>query len=277
MPYPAITSRRLPYDIDGTAVARADEGLKIIDWINNTSLIGEANKSEENYVNISLNGDWGRTYFMFFFPELREIEAAYIVADKNIGGQSGGYVFQGSTDTTNGIDGTWETPTYPNGSPISLQPIVPSWRSDIRPVSFSGPIRCLRLYTTGFYNRFHFYGRKAEGQTVDDILLCDINGAELTSLLDWGDRPEATEQIKSIKLKNTSTTKTANGVNLQLNHGDFGMSFNVAGSWTATLDIASIPPNGLSEPIYIKNTVGLPPQTLGPKAGRLIATVGSWT
>lgn len=277
MAYSMISSRRIPYDVDGTAVGY---GTILADtWLNSSQVTA---LNDEIVVDVITLTD---EYTFLFFPEKREIEAGLIQGVR--GGVKGTFTLtsiQGSNDTSNGHDGTWETATFPSGLPLFDGWDSIAWRTQVKPISFSEPKKVLKLRivnsTAGANARLfliHLYGRKSAGETPDDILLCDVNGNELTALMDWGDRPEATEQIKSIKLKNVSTTKTANGVNLQLNHGDFGLSFNVSGSWTATLDIASIPPNGLSEPIYIKNTVGLPPQILGPKAGRLIVGVGSWT
>ena len=138
----------------------------------------------------------------------------------------------------------------------------------------------MRLSSTGYsagLKNVHIFGRKAAGETPDDILLCDTNGNELTALMDWGNRPEGTTLIKSFKVKNASTTKIANNVNLQLNHADFLMSLSPSGPWTATIDIASIPANSLSAEIFVKNALEPPLLTLGPKAARIIATVGSFT
>lgn len=274
MPYPAVASRRIAYDIDGTVVGSSTNTTFPQVWEDSIS-VGELNGTgNSNVIN-------RRRTVWFFFPEKTEIGAYFAGGIK-------AYVYSvfkvasivGSNDTTNGQDGTWETATISNSG--VQDPSSISWRTSVGIVSFSEPKRCIKLTLSDSANdiiwkTIHFYGRKAYGETPDDILICNTDGNELTALMDWGDRPEATEQIKSIKLKNASPTKTANGVNLQLNHADFGLSFNVAGSWTATLDIPNIPPNSLSEPIYIKNTVGLPPQILGPKAGRLIVGVGSWT
>jgi hypothetical protein len=276
MPYSAITSRRIPYDIDGTIVGHNSFNTfnnGITEWASSSQL---SELNDENLV--GLTGSWFSNNPLYkcvwvFFPEKREIELASIICSGVL------YEIQGSNNTTNGVDGTWETATYITNPLIS--PSTYKWREHIQPISFSTSYKCVRMrlmiYDWNYIYSIHFYGRKASGETSDDILFTDINGNELTALMDWGDRQEASEQIKSIKLKNASTTKTANGVNLQLNHADFGMSFSVAGTWTATLDISSIPVGGLSEPIYIKNTIGNPNQILGAKAGRLITTVGSWT
>lgn len=279
MPYPQIISRRIPYDIDGSVVGwNSNNGDTINTWLTIDQL-AKINTSEGTDAVLQSGASYSTTWL--FLTELCEIEAICINGTSGDGLYYFGALY-GSRDTTNGQDGTWEIATFPSGEPPDRTADNFSWRQYIMPVSFSEPKKVLKIKSGAGTNypwieRIHLYGRKASGETLDDILICDINGNELTALMDWGDRPEATEQMKVVKLKNISTTKIATGVNLQLNHGDFGLSFSVAGAWTATLDIASIPAGGLSEPIYIKNTIGNPNQILGSRAGRLIVTVGSWT
>ncbi|KAF5044786.1 hypothetical protein DSECCO2_488060 [anaerobic digester metagenome] len=277
MSYTEITSRRIPYDIDGTVVGYGN-GVIPTSWLNSTQSGNLNNSDTGGVISNSMN-------FWFFFPEKREIECAFIAGYKTY--TYGSFVvgsITGSNDTTNGQDGTWETATFPNGSPAKQDPSSVSWRELIKTVSFSEPKRVLKVNIYNSYwdtemgcSAMHFYGRKAFGETPDDILFCDTDGVELTALDDWGDRPEGTTATKSFKAKNASTTKIANGVNLQLNHADFGLSFSESGPWTATLDITSIAANSLSATIYARNLLGPPLLTLGPKFARCIATVGSWT
>lgn len=283
MPYAAITSRRIPFDIDGTIIGthlnstNYDNG--ITSYLNATEI--------SNINNESLSDGLANTFnrlLWFFFPEKVEIEHMYVavVPYSGLGANINIFAIQGSNDTTNGVDGTWETATAPNGSPFSNNPTTFSWRNGLVPISFSSPMKVIRIgcgAPSGVFIKYvHIYGRKASGETPDDILFCNAStGNELTALKDWGDRPEGTTVVDSFKLKNASTTKIANNVNLQLNHADFGMSFSENGPWTATLDITSIAANSLSATVYVRNLLGPPLLALGPKAARVIATVGSFT
>lgn len=285
MPYPAILSRRIPYDINGTKIGKSTSqsySSAISEWLSQSDLTilnddingNYYHRSEDAYNKLSCA-------FYWFFPERIEFEYMSV----GIGGSNPASLssLQGSNDTTNGMDGTWETAIFPNGTP-NVMVSSDSWRLGILPVSFSSPYKFLRCFITvssgsmgnSQLDYIHIYGRKAYGETLDDILFCDENGNELTALTDWGDRPEGTTVIKSFKVKNASTTKIANNVNLQLNHADFLMSLDQI-TWVATIDIASIPANSLSAEIFIKNALGPPLLTLGPKAARIIATVGSFT
>jgi len=279
MPYQTINHRRIPYDINGTVIGRSasnsyENGIST--WLEGNAL---AELNDEDTVSYGYSSDYHTLWF--FFPERMEVEAGVLAGyNPSYYDIPRLYEIQGSNDTTNGMDGMWETAAFPSGSPFAPRPTAYIWRTEIKPISFSTSYKVIRMrfYVAANYLQFiHLYGRKASGETTDDILFCNADGTEKTELLDWGDRPEGTTQINSFKLKNASITKMANNINLQLNHSDFGLSFSENGPWTATIDIASIAPNNLSTAIYVRNLLGAPPLILGPKAGRCIVTVGSWS
>ncbi len=287
MAYTLIPSHRMPYDIDGTEVAYRSNGWDtsapnaisagIQGWLDATT---KSNLNKEDR-SLSINAAYGGVYVMwFFFPELREI--THLGVQFPIGGTNlGAFTIEGSTDTTNGVDGNWETATFikPGTSGGAF-----FWRSGVFAVSFSGPVKCLRVCVggtstskDGVFHAVHIYGMKSVGQTPDDIVFTDTDGNVLTSLKDWGDRPEGTTVLSSFKVKNASTTKIANAVNLQLNHGDYAISLSPDGPWTAVIDITSIAAGSLSSTIYVRNMLSPPLLTLGPRSARCIVTVGSWT
>ena len=285
--YPEVLEHRIPFDIDGTEV-----GYRYQTYATFTTLFGNGinhwltQQEKQNINSENRAQEWGgydnKPGFglWFFFPELREISKVGIQYPAGGIDTPSEVTIQGSTDTTNGMDGTWESAVYSFPAPSAA---LDNWRDNIFSVSFSGPVKALRfgLRSTSYADTikvcaFHIYGQKAEGEQPDDIVFCDVDGNELTSLLDWGDRPEGTTQIQSIKLKNVSGSKIANNVNLQLNHSDFVISFSPDGPWQSVLDIASMAPNSLSATVYIKNALEPPLLTLGPKAARLIVSIGSW-
>lgn len=279
MVYPAISSRRMPYDIDGTALAYGSITEGIVDWFTPTE---KAELNNDDY-NSFMKGAKNNRIFVFF-PEKREIEAIYVISSTS---RSDGTSQQmngiwGSVDSTNGLDGTWEAGVMSGGYPVHENNF--SWRSGIKTVSFSGPIKVLQIGLPAdivfdtIYKIMHLYGRKAAGETPDDIQFCNTStGTEKTALMDWGDRPEGTTLIDSFKAKNASASKIANNVNLQLNHSDFLLSWSPDGPWTATLDIATLGVGALSNTVYVRNKLEPPLLILGPYAARVIASVGSWT
>lgn len=290
MSYAAVNEHRMPYDVDGTEVGfRSQDGIDTISqmignglasWLDSTS---KGNLNKENRAQTWHVGDYRLGgVFWFFFPELREVNKVGLLWNSTNNCTFSSQIIQGSADTTNGVDGTWETAVYSMPAPNTDMDF---WRNKIFTLSFSGPVKALRI---GFYEtspRFnylglcgiHLYGRKAVGQQPDDVVLTDAAGVELTSLIDFGDQPEGTTELQSFKIKNTSGSKIANSVNIQLNHTDFTISFSQDGPWQSVLDISSIGPGSLSSTIFVRNLLGPPLLTLGPKAARAIVTVGSWT
>lgn len=285
--YAEVAEHRMPYDIDGTEVGfRYQSGASLSTLFGNGVSSWLNSQSKQNLNREDRAQTWGAydNYpalgFWFFFPELREVNKIGIQYPANAISVPTEKLIQGSVDTTNGMDGTWETAVYSFPTPSAD---LDNWRDGIFTVSFSGPIKAFRFgireHTAAKEIKvcgIHIYGRKFAGEQPDDIVFCDTSGNELTSLIDWSDRPEGTTQIKAVKVKNTSTNKIANNINLQLNHSDFTMSWSPDGPWQSVLDIASIGPNSVSSTVYIRNALLPPLLLLGPKSARIIATVGSF-
>jgi hypothetical protein len=288
MAYPAIPSRRIPYDIDGSAVGYTGlypssfSEISVLDqppslWLNPSQLV-DFNDSSFN-LSVAVGSNQARGIY-FFFTELTEI-THWALKTAQVGTYLG-FIIQGSSNTTNGVDGTWETGIYS----IQYSYMNHHLRDRVMTISFSGPVKAIRvgIKSLGANNSpnlsgFHFYGFKYVTETPDDILFVSADtGDNFVNLMDWGDRPEGTTQYKEFKMKNSSPDKIANNVNLQLNHSDFVMSFSPSGPWTSVLDIASLGAGASSATIYLKNELAPPPLPLGPETNaRIIATVGSWT
>lgn len=288
--YAEVAEHRMPYDVDGTEVGfRSQDGIDSISqiignglasWLDSSS---KGNLNKENRAQTWHVGDYRMGgVFWYFFPELREVNKVGFQWNSTNNCTFSTQTIQGSADTTNGVDGTWETGIYTMPTPNTD---MDHWRNKIFTVSFSGPVKALRIgfrETSPQFNYLglcgiHLYGRKASGQQLDDVVTTDASGVELTSLMDFGNQPEGTTEIQSFKIKNISSSKIATNVNVQLNHADFTISFSQDGPWQSVLDISSIGPGSLSSIIYVRNLLGPPLLTLGPKAARAIVTVGNWS
>lgn len=278
MPYPIATQRRIPYDLIGTIVGHSASTSKVFTSFLTKEEIASLNKTGGLSYFLT-NADYRE--FCFVFPEKYVVTGITISIYK---GREDAYIYggstyiQGSEDTANMVDGTWETASLPDGSPFYLTNTGDHFRN-IKRLSFAKPVKALRLGAgvMGYLMpiSIHIYGYKAAGETPDDIIFCASNGNELTALNDWGDRTEGTSLISETYIKNISATKTANNINLSINHADFLISFNQT-SWTTSLNISSLVPGAISSPIYIKNTIGPSPQVLRPVGTPLVATIGSW-
>ena len=291
MSYLEIPSRRMAYDIDGTEIAICDKATTrdgnarlwgLGWWLTAQNKNDLNNQSESPNVYSHGNNAGG---LMLFMPEKREItHLGFLFNFSDHANATPNLQFiQASNNTTNGMDGDWETGVYTQPDWHSKRTLPDRWRSQVFAVSFSEPKKVLYIgsrgltgYTLGWAG-MHVYGSKAVTETPDDILILENATDEFTALKEWGNRPEGTVEFSSFRLKNDSPDKIANDINVQFNHDDFLLSWSEDGPWVAFVDIASLSPGAVSSPIYIKNELPPPLLTLGPKAGRVIVGVGYWS
>jgi hypothetical protein len=289
MTYPAIPDRHMPYDNDGTVVLQREDypitgqsqfyptGVNLQQW--------------NGYANVITSA--GATYdystILFFFPEQREVSALFVAAVTTPFSGLAFFYCEGSNNTTNGNDGTWETATL--GTPPTVANNFPPktwdcWRSLIGTVSFTGPKATLRLRAApnnpaagwAGWSIVHVYGQKAAGQTPDDVIFLDqaTAYAEFTTDLDFGDRPLGTTSVHQFKVKNASATHTANTINIQCNDADFAISTDGV-TYVNTINIASLAAGASSNVLYVRNTTPNPGAALGPRFARIVVTVASYT
>lgn len=274
MGYPAIPDRRMAYDADGTVIAQALQGNAVTNYLGSTALTnlqGIAYAGDGSALANSACSTW------WFFPEQRVISGMYVLG----GGNSAITSVTGSNDTTNGIDGTWETATMSGGYPSYVQ--ADSWRAGIKSVSFTGPKAVLQVISShnsgATLTIAHLYGHKGTGQTPDDLIFLDSDdgGAEFTADEDFGDRPLGTTVTRQFQVKNASATHTANTISLLCNDTDFAISTSSSGPWGTSISITSLAPGVSSATLYVKNTTPNPGSVLGPRFTRITATVASWS
>lgn len=302
MPYAALPDRRMPYDNDGTVVAygtQSNSGAAVVFGLGLSVYFAQADLAELNdgdYADLPAGnaqtqiadgggaGGGRQRPLWAFFPEQREVTAQYLgwQYDTTTPG-SGVGTMQGSNDTTNGVDGTWETATYPAGGGSSGASLD-GWRVYIKAISFTGGKRTIRLCldwlvvggfgsTTTWLKAWHLYGEKVAGQTPHDLVYIDHDttpGAEYTAPEDFGDRPLGTSVVRQFRVKNTSATRTAANINIQCNDSDFTISTSAAGPWVVTINIASLGPGAESATMYIRNTTPAAGNLLGPRFARLV-------
>ena len=284
MPYTALPDRRIPYDNDGTVVGWYHGVNGLTAYPSGADLIS-LNGSSYAAVNTSGLMSSGTMGVLLFFPEQREVTGIYawLWDDGGAGFEAPITGLVGSTDTTNGQDGTWETASLPGGVPGKVNSYA--WRSDIKAVSFTGGKRTVRIYRSIGYDglpRFfalHLYGEKTAGQTPDDVIYIDHDttpGVEYAAPEDFGDQPLGTTVVRQFRLKNTSATKTANSINVQCNDADFAISTDGV-TWVVTINIASLGPGAQSATMYVRCTTPPPGNLLGPRFARIVTTVASYT
>jgi hypothetical protein len=286
MSYPDLPDRRISYEDDGT-VGFYGKTTGEDSEISNADLI-ELNNPDSVMVGPERADyeTWTPMIF-FFFPELRVMGGIGGTFIDDYGGTHNPLAIatvEGSPDSTNGLDGSWTSATFSSGSP-SASLASDAWRAGVKAMTFAAPIKVLRITPTGTghgigYARLHLYGHKATGQTPNDLIFLDYDegGAEFVRDEDFGDSPRGTTSVRTLKIKNTSTTLTANGITLTLDDADYALSFSNEGPWSSTLSIASLGTGVSSAVVYVRHTTPDPGVgVLGPRAPKLTATATSWS
>lgn len=290
MTYTALPDRRMPYHRDGTVVAYST--LTALDSfaLGVAGYLSGAERIELNDADLVTVGTLGggarnnNRAVWFFFPELREVSAYSIGHVYDVAG--GAVTIQGSNNSTNGMDGTWEDAAL-GGTGLYETSATDGWRSTIGTISFTGPKRVVRIKLAtvgsvggeGTWPLIHLYGEKAAGETPDDLIFVDHDttpGAEYTAPEDFGDRPLGTTLVRQFRVKNTSATLTANAINLQCNDTDFAISTDGV-TWVVTINLASLAAGAESATMYIRNSTPAPGAIIGPRFAEIVAVVGSWT
>lgn len=286
-------NRRMAYDEDGSLSLRVNPDGSITQLSNaqardqNT----EAYVSTYGYDSIGQAGP----YFTLVFPELRDVSHSWGNLNGNasypVSSDSGTY--QSSTNTTNGLDGTWTnlspyTHLYEATNPAFRTGMVAVGSSGSKGFRFKG--RTASIYAGVGYCQWHVYGNKSAGQTPHRIDFCDSGGSELLIDFDYGDQPRSSDRIWSpsttynqssaLYLKNRSSTKQATSVDVtfEVITSDFS-NFETVSKDNITFgtiaSYATINPLAIVGPIYVKHSPTVA-ATLGLKVGRLQVTVGTW-
>jgi len=226
----------------------------------------------------------GVTMVGLLFPEAREFDGAWWNTWENGGGTV--TRLSSSIDTTNGVDGTWVDRAI-----SSLHDGTPSfavWRTGITSAAVSN-VTGLRFYaqqSTPYrseWRKAHAYGTFSPGTTPDRILFLDTENSDavFSKVLDYAEVPRGQTQVRTIKLKNNSATKTINTIQLTAT----ALYLNAASWYTFSLDdvayqatlntIGNLGP-GDTKLIYVKQSVPDAEQ-LVPQTARLRVAHASLT
>lgn len=286
--YPDAPSRRMAWDADGSVGLIRNVGDRNAEW----SGADKTELNDEDNISVSLPTGAGGSadHFVYvIFPELREVEGFFAKAQNSDGFNAIGQVaFSG--DTTNGIDGTWtEALADYNDQQTPAGSVVDFWRTQITSLALSN-VRGVRvrrnhnsalIMSSQLLRAIHLYGRPSLGETPDRLRFIDEGtGSEFTKPKDYGDIPRGSTRDFQFRLRNNSTTLTANDVQVTAEDLFLGSgawyTFDVGGGFQATISILSIAPGADSPVITCRQVV--PVDALPhAHAGRVRATVASWS
>lgn len=277
--YPDVPAPRMAFDRDGSVGVR----------VSSTNTVVALTQTELQQINNETDGeisnsDVGARYAIIF-PQLRDVLGYFVYS----GLASFFKDISTSSNTTNGLDGTW---TIQSASPTASTSSAPGYRNNIQTVSWTG-INAVRFRTvdTGWNWGMHLYGAIVAGQTPDrlrmwhptlDEPLDDPTSAD-GAYFDWGDVQRNTTSDKTFRIKNNSTTLTANSITISQEtltdttptvNSQF--TFSDGGAFAASINIGNLAPAAIS-PVITKRFTRPSNATLALWASRTIANPGSWT
>jgi len=290
--YPDAPSRRLAYDDDGTVALW--NGITVIGYNNNAPVntvahlplidLPQAQLDTLNDENTAANLQSGQngqasSWIVLLFAQKREIDGCfYNVNPSHTPFEQWVSI---STNTTNGIDGSWSDLSVTTFDTT----LADAYRDDITSTAESNVLGVMAFQGSSERTRWrdlHYYGSITPGETPDRLIFLDPDDLDntFTKPLDFGDVPRGQTQTDTIKILNNSGSLTANTV--QLTAEDL---FGGAGSWytyslddisySATLGLGNMG-NGSTTLVYLKQIVP-GAQTPGVYAARTKATVASWS
>lgn len=278
--YPSVPGNRMALDIDGSSAVKISSAGVITSFT-----AGELQQinNETADANVVIGG-FPTNSFVLLFPQARDISGIFAQAAYFFGGFSSA---QWSADTTTGLDGSWTsfTLTPQNGGSLS-----PNYRTAITPLSLSG-VKAVKLNFTsqdGGYaalSTFHVYGVPTS-TAYDHLELWDSSGTARVSgsYFDWTDVPRSSTGDITFRVKNMSSSLTANSITVAMSAlSDPSPTFvsqHVLSSdgvtFGSTASVASLAPGALSAPVTLRRTL-LSNAALGLVAVRVTATAASWT
>lgn len=283
----------MAWDADGTVVLLSKGGGGIPwpattrPWTNSTEMtLADMQKLNDENTATWIRTDWiASAWHMptLLFPEKRDIHGLFI---NSTGGPSGYNWSAYSKNTTNSYDGTWTDLDYAGDSSL----LADRYRTDIVSKVATGVVSLTHCNNSGggiiagyedIY-ALHVYGVLSAGETPDRFLFLDPVSfdAEFTKVLDFGDVPRGQTQVRQVKVKNNSSTKTANTVlalvEALTGDSDDWYTLSTDGvSYQTTLSLGSIGPGG-TKSIHLKQVV--PAAAIpGPQVARVKVDQASWS
>lgn len=281
--YPNVPSWRMAWDRDGTQayfISRAN----VITQLTSGQCQALNDESDTSIANTGFPAAGGQ--LALIFPELRDLDAHFMSGALN--GTQGSV--QVSTNTTNGVDGTWTT-LLAFGSKPWTQQVIPNYRSAIVAGTALG-IKSVRFDVSSVGNAvsaigsLHVYGEPIPGANPNRLALWH---ATLDSRLapwadDWGDVPRSSSEDRTFRVKNLSSSLTANSVRVAQEIltdtspsvvGQHTLSFG-GGSFLPQVNVGNLAPGTISGVVTIRRNTPSN-AVLGTWTHRVFAEANSWS
>lgn len=285
-----VPAQRLAYDIDGTSVIRRTESSGAVSSLTLTQKQILNNENNGDSISYSTGG-----HMIFVFPTSTKIYG--YLYDVSVDSPANiTLVISYSTDTTNGIDGTWTNlPT-----PTSVSSASPTYRNSITTLASPVDAKALRFYVKGtwsgyeytnYYKGIHIYGNPNTSLELD-FWHPTLDQAITPAYFDFGDVSVGSSSTKIFRLKNFST-QAAKNVKVSLDvltetsptiisqhllstdNVNWYSYVDLPESGGIAIDSVTNAPNNISSLIYLKRNT-LSNAQVGLYTGRIVANVGIW-
>lgn len=299
--YPDAPNVRFPYSrITGLTVVNIASGSPVVMTQAHIDLTDAETGNRTFHADTSSSNYRTAARWVFLFNEPMNITHFFWLSPYSNGvGTAGSHPLESSVNTTNGIDGTWNTiaagafgsqHTYGATSMGNYRTIG---AGGIYTIASNGTgLRGLRFgiasggATTGYLlGPVHLYGRVTS--PTDRLRLwhptLDQPLSDTPAFLDFGDVPQSTSTDRNFRVKNDSAL-TATTITVGMDARTDGsptlvsqhtFSYN-GGSFGSTASLASLAPGIISETFTIRQSL-LPNAPLGVWHQRLYVTAASWT
>ena len=209
---------------------------------------------------------------------------------------SGTWSIETSKDTTNGMDGTWDSQFITGLNPF--YPTKPNYRISsylftLQDNSYSKQLRGIRfVYSNATYSNyeapvsFHVYGTPAATAPQDRIAIWHpTSDLKVTPThFDWGNVPRSSSADRSFRIKNLSSVKRAKDIDVYaeaITAGDPAVdsmhTFSTDGgaTFSPSVNLVSLNPGATSGIIIVRRTVPANAQT-SVWTARIAADVNLW-
>lgn len=275
---------RLAYDRDGTlgVVATA---AGVLTQLTSTQLVNLNSEAESGFVTTA---SFTRIALIFPIPlDLKALFWASVTSD----GQT--WAIETSKDTTTGLDGNWTT--HIAAQDFTAQSVKPNYRIASKllyPTDAAAAlgVRGLRLRgvtSTTNPKALHVYADPSASATTDRLALWQPStDVKITpQFFDWGNTPRSTSADKTFRIKNLSSTLTANNINIYIEallpgtpsvNGMHTLSDNGGATFLNSLTIPSLAPGAISGVLTLRRTIPANAQ-VSVWSARVAADVTSWT
>lgn len=283
--YPDAPSWRMAYDVDGTQCFHWIDGASSLTQLSPAQIV-ELNDESWTTGFSGPDGAWNN--WLFIFPELRDFDARYIATRATNVWEVHEVLV--STDTTNGVDGTWTS----MGTSTKDGTLPPVYRTDfvaatalgIKAVKVRANYGGAQLSTN--IQVAHLFGEPAPGENLQrlEIWHPTLDQRLGPADLDWGDVPRNSSEIRSFRIKNMHPTLTANSVRAAMSIltdttpsvvGQMSISKDGGSTWGAQQTLTSpLGPEAISPVLQIRRQTPAN-ATLSLWWYRVFANCSSWT